>query len=234
MQSPEYDWRLPPPPGTAAKPSWIVNFTDRMIGGIQSLYHRIGEALDRLFKWLFRRNAEASRPGGPPSTGLHWSIYVLSGAVVAAAIWIVWRKRRLGRAKAGSAAVSALPVRLDDEDLSADRLPEERWNELAEQSLREGNARLALRALYLASLAWLGRREYLAIDPGKTNREYELELRRRARAFPEARGLFAKNVAAFERAWYGMHEVAGDDVGEFRRRTDGLKSVLAAPQEAGA
>ena len=94
--------------------------------------------------------------------------------------------------------------------------------------------RLALRAFYLGSLAWLGRREYLAIDPGKTNREYEVELRRRARAFPEARGLFAANVAAFERAWYGMHDVGGDDVTEFRRRVEHMKTALAPPAGAAA
>jgi hypothetical protein len=53
---------------------------------------------------------------------------------------------------------------------------------LAARSLEERNFRFALRAYYLANLAWLGRRELLTIHPGKTNREYELELRRKARS----------------------------------------------------
>jgi hypothetical protein len=167
-------------------------------------------------------------PGEPPSAGLHWSVYVLMGVVVLAAAWLVWRKLRARRAPPEIAAGAVAAIRLDAEDLSADRLPEEKWNELAERSLREGNPRLALRAFYLASLAWLGRREFLALHPGKTNREYELELRRRARAFPDARGLFAANVAAFEGAWYGMHEVGSADVGEFRGRIEGIKAKLGA------
>jgi hypothetical protein len=113
-------------------------------------------------------------------------------------------------------------------------LPEERWLELADECLREENFRLALRALYLANLAWLGWCEFLTIDAGKTNREYELELKRRARAFPEARGLFTGNVAAFERAWYGLHEVSREDVGEFRGRVDQMKAILPASHKRAA
>jgi hypothetical protein len=119
-------------------------------------------------------------------------------------------------------------IRLDADDLTADRLPEERWLELAERALTEQNLRLALRAFYLASLAWLGRSELISIHPGKTNREYEVELRRRLRTLPEARALFGANVAAFERAWYGLHDVAIDDIGEFRSRSDQMKSLLPA------
>ena len=63
----------------------------------------------------------------------------------------------------------------------------------------------------MASLAWLGRREVLSIHPGKTNHDYEIELNRRTREFPAARGLFAGNVAAFERAWYGLYAVSAEE-----------------------
>ena len=99
------------------------------------------------------------------------------------------------------------PVNLRDDHLLANQFPEDRWMALAEDSARQGDLRSALRALYLANLAWLGRGEWIAIHPGKTNREYELEVRRKARGFPEACALFAANIASFERAWYGMHEV---------------------------
>ena len=123
-------------------------------------------------------------------------------------------------------------VRLDAEDLTADRLPEESWLELAARSLGERNFRFALRAYYLANLAWLGRNQFLTIHPGKTNREYELELRRKARAFAEARQLFAANIVAFERAWYGEHDVSADNAAEFRERIERIKQALAAPQGA--
>src|SRR5207244_12646346 len=87
------------------------------------------------------------------------------------------------------------------------------------------NYRLAIRAWYLAHLAWLGRHELIAIHPGKTNREYEKELRRRARGVTGAPQLFAVNMAAFERTWYGMHQVSAADAAEFRDRMDQMKAL---------
>jgi hypothetical protein len=129
---------------------------------------------------------------------------------------------------APAAGAGAIAIHLGADNLSADLLPEEQWLELAERSLREENFRFALRAFYLAALAWLGRRELIAIHPGKTNREYELELRRRAREFPETRDLFAASIVSFERAWYGMHEVSRDEVGQFARRIGRMKEGVAA------
>jgi hypothetical protein len=125
-------------------------------------------------------------------------------------------------------------VRLDATDLSADRLPEEEWLALAEESLARGEPRLALRALYLANLAWLGRMGWVGIHPGKTNREYMLELRRRGRAAPGVFDLFAANVAAFERAWYGLHDVTADDIGAFRERVRDMKSRVPAREGVAA
>jgi hypothetical protein len=228
MRNPAYDWRLPPPPGSVAKPSWLISFADRIIQGVQSAFEYLGELLKRLFEWIFHRGTAVSVPGAPPSAGLHWSVWVLMGVVVLAAVWIVSRRLRSRRAPAPGETGAAAAIPLDADDLSVGRLPEEKWNELAEASLQNGNTRLALRAFYLASLAWLGRREFLVLHPGKTNREYELELRRRARAFPDARGLFTANVAAFERAWYGMHEVRAEEIGEFRGRVERMKSKMGA------
>ncbi len=228
MQNPAYDWRLPPPSGAVAKPSWLVSFIDRMVLGTQAVFHQVGEWLKRLFEALSGRSTPVAIPGAPPSAGLHWSLYVLMTVVIMAAIWIVWRKLRMKhpRAKNASEVVQAVPLEADR--LTADRLPEEKWNELAEQSLRAGDGRIALRAFYLASLAWLGRREFLALDPGKTDREYELELQRRARGYPDARKLFSANTAAFERAWYGMHEVRPEEIGAFRGRIEDMKAKLGA------
>jgi hypothetical protein len=81
-------------------------------------------------------------------------------------------------------------------------------------------------------LAWLGRNQWIAIHPGKTNREYELEVRRRAREFPEALALFAVNVAGFERAWYGRHSVGAEDVDAFRQRLRRIKAAMTPAVQA--
>ncbi len=125
-------------------------------------------------------------------------------------------------------------MRLEDESVTPDQLPEDEWIAMAENCIGERNYQLALRAFYLANLAWLGRREWIAIHPGKTNREYEGDLRRRARSFPEARALFAENLAAFERSWYGLYPVTLEAVEHFRGRTGRMKALLVQPETVAA
>jgi hypothetical protein len=228
----EYDWRLPPPGAAADRPvSWFVKVTDRIVDSLSAAKDAIGNFIHSLFDWLKRQLdlIPSAPPGALPSTGLHHGISILIAAVVLFAGWIAWRRRWFGRARPKMTAVHSLPaINLEAEDLTADRLPEESWLDLAARSLEERNFRSALRAFYLANLAWLGRRELLAIHPGKTNHEYEIELRRKARSFAEARRLFSVNVAAFERAWYGLHEVTAADADEFRRRVDAMKQGVPA------
>jgi len=58
-------------------------------------------------------------------------------------------------------------------------------------------------------------------------------VRRRARDFPEARAMFAVNVASFERAWYGRHSVTVEDTDAFRDRLRQIKAAMA-PKEMAA
>jgi hypothetical protein len=238
VQRAEYAWHNPPP---AAKPGgkmpWIVSVTDRMVHAMKDGLSALGKLIVKVLEWIFDHLGvhPNSQGGALPGGGLHWSLYAAMGIIIAALIWVVWRRRLFARRKAKPAAGEPVPVvRLDEEGLTADRLPEAAWLEMAEQKLREENFLLALRAFYLANLAWLGQSEFLAIHPGKTNHEYEIELRRRGRPFPEARDLFAANIATFERAWYGRHEVSREQVEEFRDRAAAMKRVLAPPREVAA
>ncbi len=228
MQSPEYNWRIPPPANSASGTPWIVLATDRAIAAVQSALKWLWRHIEKLLRWIFGGlGVGETQEGRAPAAALHWSVWVMIGLALAMAGWVMWRARNLRRKKAKPAARrSADAIHLDDEGLTADRLPEAGWIEMAERAMAEGNPRLALRAFYLANLAWLGRREFLGIHPGKTNREFELELRRRAREAPEARELFSANVRAFERAWYGMHEVFREDAERFRQRADEIKTLL--------
>jgi hypothetical protein len=234
MQSHEYDWRLPRAVASPAKSSWLVRLADHMVAGMKAVSDAVGNAISRFLRWISGNHEVLPQSGAPPPAGLYRSLYAITGVVLVAALAILWRRKARKQTVAGASGSLATVIRLDAEDLTADRLPEERWLELADECLREANFRLALRAHYLANLAWLGRSEFLTIDAGKTNREYELELKRRARAFPEARGLFAGNVAAFERAWYGLHEVGPEDVGEFRDRVAGMKAILPVAEGVAA
>jgi hypothetical protein len=230
MQSPEYNWRFPPPAESASDTPWIILATDRAIAAAQAALRWLGRALEKVLRWIFGGlGLGQGQSGQAPAAALHWSVWAMIGLALAMAGWVLWRARRLRRRKAKTAGrPSAAGVRLDDEGLTADRLPEAGWIEMAERAMAEGNLRLALRAFYLANLAWLGRHEFLGIHPGKTNREFEMELRRRAREAPEARERFSANVRAFERAWYGMHEVFHEDAIEFRQRAEEIKTLLGA------
>jgi hypothetical protein len=235
MQASDYAWRNPPPaPQATGKMPWIVAVTDRMITALKNGLKAIGKLIMRIIAWIFDQLNVRPMPqgGGLPGAGLDRSLYVLIGIILAVLAWVIWRRRLFQRRKSKPAGAEAVPVvRLEEEGLTADLLPEEAWMELAEQCLREENFRLALRAFFLANLAWLGRLEFLVIHPGKTDREYELELRRRARPFPEGRDLFGANIASFERAWYGRHEVSREQVEEFRERSAAMKNILAEPSQ---
>ena len=227
LQSPEYDWRSAPArtPGVP----WLVAATDRFADSLKEAMRTAGDALERFIEWLRDRLRPAPNPNAaaPPGAALHWSIYLLIATMLALAALITWRLRRAGSTRTRAPVVTGAAISLQDEDLLPDRLPEERWIALAENCGRQGDFRSALRALYLANLAWLGHREMIAIHPGKTNREYEMEVRRKARAFPEACSLFASNIASFERAWYGMHDVTAGDTDLFRRHLQEMKAAVA-------
>ena len=229
MQAPEYDWRFPP--ATAAAPTgWVASLAERVITAVRNAAEAAGRLLSRLVRWLIDRlfPRGAGQPGAPPpGRGLDWTVAALLVFVVAAGALFAWQRRHArGRAKPAPSTEAAAAVRLDSPDLSADALSEDQWLEVAEHYLAEQNFRFALRALYLSSLAWLGRREFLAIHPGKTNYEYEREFKRRTRGFAGACALFSANVAAFERAWYGLHAVTADEAQEFRRTANELRQTL--------
>ena len=230
MQAPEYGWRIPPPPrsGLAGRP-WALQLADKVLDALNSMWRAIARGIKSLFEWLFGKlgNSPSPQGGAAPGAGLHWSVYLLMAAVAAAAIWIVLRRRRASRSVKAPPLPSSVAIRIDADGVSADQLPEERWIEIALDCLRRKEYRLALRAYYLASLAWLGQRGFVSIHAGKTNREYELELRRKARQFAEARSLFGANIAAFEAAWYGLHEVSDENVAAFHARLEGIKRGMA-------
>ena len=227
-QSPEYDWRNPPL-DSGSRESWIVTATDRALLAVRSFLRSVGSLIGRFLRWVFQSSGSSSVPGAAPKISLPVSLCILTTLMlVLCGVLLRWYRasRRPAESAPSGGPLAASP--LDAADVNPLDLPEQGWIEMAEGSLRDGNWRLAMRAFYLASLSWLGRRELIAIHPGKTNREYEMELRRRTRAAPRMRELFAGNVAAYERCWYGMHDPLPEDVAEFRRRSDDMKVAIEA------
>jgi hypothetical protein len=104
-------------------------------------------------------------------------------------------------------------------------MPEASWMQLADEWMAKGDCRLALRALYLAGLNYLGQRNVVSIRKWKSGIDYRRELDRRSRSNPEISPDFANNVRVFERGWYGKHPVDPEMIADF---TSGLTRIKAA------
>ncbi|MBT8368387.1 MAG: hypothetical protein KJP23_27150, partial [Deltaproteobacteria bacterium] len=104
---------------------------------------------------------------------------------------------------------------LSDESIKADDLSTNRWLTLAGELVEKGELRLAMRALYLATLAHLAERDFITIEVYKSNREYERELKRRAHEHQYLLSIFSNSLNLFERVWYGMYRIVKSDFDDF-------------------
>ncbi|HEY8240764.1 MAG TPA: DUF4129 domain-containing protein, partial [Kiritimatiellia bacterium] len=163
---------------------------------------------------LNRKLHGGDESGGNWLSGLNALTWILLGAVCLALGWMLWQAWRRRVPRTGVADVEALQpvVDVEDENVLASQMPEDEWIALAEKLRREGDWRKALRAYFLAFLAWLARRELIEIRRSKSNREYARELDRRARRRPALVALFGENVIRFERSWYGRDAVTEADL----------------------
>jgi hypothetical protein len=223
IHRPEFTWRLPrslrPPENN---PNWFIRATESFLDATARGARQIGRWVDQLMTWLGEK-LKSMLPGlggnqpGPDSRKLRALLYALLAAVAVLLGWLLWRVvRSKKQARAAAAVPLAAPaVELSDADLEADQQPLDQWLQLARDCMARQELRLALRALYLAGLAYLAERSLIAVQRGKSNQDYARELRRKSRATPELLTLFVQNMGVFERTWYGMHSVDRGIVEQF-------------------
>jgi hypothetical protein len=145
--------------------------------------------------------------------------------VLGVQLFRMW-KRRLPVA---AAALGATPkIDLKSDQVIATQLAEDEWLRLAQEKIDAGEYRLALRALFLATLAHLGERRMIAIAKSKSNGDYVRELALRARDRPELRRSFDEQSRVFDRSWYGWHEVTNDLLEQFRGNHQRIVSDVPA------
>ena len=221
----EFAWRAPRAV-TTEKAEAFHSFFDNFSRWWQERQAALGRWFEAILKKYFkgRRTQDDATPDSA-STGLDPAtlralLYTLIGLLAAALAVLAWRHRRhirRGVVEGIAAPTASGPTPdLTDDSLLASQLPEDEWLQLARSLLAGGDRRLALRALYLSVLAALGERGLLAIARHKSNRDYLLELRRRARDRDEVQGAFARNVGRFERVWYGEHPADDALLAEFQ------------------
>jgi hypothetical protein len=232
LRRPEFAWRLPRasrPDGNAVSDQGLLRaFLEGVGETLLAILKPVGRWISSVIGWIGRYlRLPPLRPGGGTTwiATLHGTLTLLLAAlavVLTLVLWRVWRRRRARRGET-LASPAAPMVDLADERTQADQLPESGWLRLARELLQRGELRLALRAFYLASLALLAERSLLTLAKFKSNRDYELELRRRAHALPQLVSRFADNVAVFDRIWYGGHDVNTPLLTQFVRNVDGLR-----------
>ncbi len=227
LASPQYGWNIQREVAQQ-KESWFVRFTDSLGARLSQVRAAIGRAIDRLVEW-FRKMFETPPPQnqGPPARGaIRGELYIAVALVLLAAVFLIWRGRAALARKQIAVPVGPATISLAGDTVTADQLPEQGWYLLADECISKAQFRLGLRALYLANLAGLADERWIAIHPGKTDHEYENELRRRARAFPDACQLFSLNIGLFERVWYGDYPVSLEHCQAFRNRAQQMKREM--------
>lgn len=222
----EYSWRLPRERFGENEGGPVAQFFRSAVDEIREWFGKVAELVDKgirkLARWLLGRDfitdEREERTPMDWETAMRGMIYILSGLVVLMLILLAvraLRRRGRSRAEADVDGIRAASVDLESEEIVASQLPEDEWMKLAREQIERGDFRLAVRALFLASLASLGERELLRIEKSKSNSDYQRELRMRARSNAELNEAFAENVGTFERAWYGLHGVSREIVDLF-------------------
>ncbi len=226
----EYAWRAPREKAApaAAKKSWLGTWLDGAGDTIVKFISGAFDQLGRFVRWMRDLISPPSlpTPSGPAIdwVGLSKAVLVILGAALVAVLtWLLVRTLRQRRKLVVAAAAAPIVPDLRSEDVVADQLPEDGWLVLAREHAARGELALALRAAWLASLAHLGQRELIRIARHKSNRDYERELRRRARDRTPLLDAFDDNLLSVERAWYGRHEVSADSYARFAKNHERIR-----------
>ncbi|MEO7794927.1 MAG: DUF4129 domain-containing protein [Thermoanaerobaculia bacterium] len=209
----EFAWRLPRAQGEESA-GFFAGLTRPILEATRRWVSWTADRVSALFEWLrerlrIREPHPTRSPGGFGGigwTGLLFALVALLG--FAGTILLLRRRRRRpeeSKEQAERAIDPAFAALLAD-DVAAAALPSDQWMAAARDLLSRGDARGAVRAAYLATLAFLANERLVTPSRFKSNRDYQRELARRARDRPGVADLFAEGVAAFERVWYGTHD----------------------------
>ena len=220
----KYAWRLRRPKEQEdpnKEKSFAAKAVEKIWSWVRGAGEWVWEMAEKIWDFLFPRGDSGDGGGGSDSDGsggggrtesgwvslLRYLVYAALGGIVILLIVVFWK--RLKRSQAAEANVSAAelpPVDLEDENVTADDLPESGWLDLARRLIDQGDSRLALRAMYLASLAMLADKSRISIAKFKSNMDYQRELSRRCHSMPKLLDAFGRNVGVFEAVWYGTRQ----------------------------
>jgi len=224
MSRREFAWRMPreaiAPDESKEKGPFeaAVDWLVEMLGkGIKKIRYWITKLLEWLEGMLPKPDKQTHKSTGNWITPVRVVLSILLILLLAILAYIfvrIWQRRRIRPVEIVSTVAVPTPD-LTDESVKADDLSTNRWLAMAGELAEKGEFRLAMRALYLATLAHLADCELLTIEVYKSNREYERELKRRAHEHQELLAVFSTSLNFFERVWYGMYRIAKPDFDDF-------------------
>ncbi len=211
LARPEFAWRLPRDAEPAgADSATVLDLALRWFGRqVATIGRAVRRLLDHIETWLRSREIEPSdlaehshRTDWVRPTA--WAVAAAAALVLVTGILRAARRRAPPPSATNEAAATAA---LDAETTLATSRPSDEWMLLALERAAAGDHRRAVRALFLAMLAHLAAAGWIEVRPSRTNRDYCIELARRAAAPESIRRRFAHWVNVFERCWYGTHMV---------------------------
>ncbi|MBV8895325.1 MAG: DUF4129 domain-containing protein [Acidobacteriaceae bacterium] len=234
FRDPANVWNLPAVQHKNQKKDAFTAFMDSVANTIDRIWDAILTSISNAMEWLRHvfSNADqsAKEKSKPVSTRdatvvLACFAALLLGGMVFAAL----QRRRQPKIQL-TAAVNTIANKIDLSNDDADPLdqPVKEWRSLAQQYRASGEFRLALRALYLETLATLAEHKLVSPARGKTNADYARELQRRGKRFgAEFVSVFLANTEIFERSWYGDHPANDQLVDTFDRNVTALRKQLS-------
>lgn len=215
-----FAWHLPKVKGSGQMGFFedLFRATNELVTGLAG---SVMKALDRFATWLsgsIRWGPGPAHDAGGAGSVLDARLLAVTvlALVAAAAGLLALRLLRARRAAPAPVPVALPPVDLLAPEVPADSREPDEWLALGQEWLGKGDARRALRALYLAALAALSRGERVRLAPHKTNGDYVAELARRSPRSSDLPSLFAALAREFDRAWYGEHPVDAASLERFR------------------
>ena len=224
LQNPAFAWRSPRAAQKPQVPGWL----EALQKGTRSIFRGINRGFRSFFDWLeglANGNALPTGGGAAPVRGLRTSSYLVIGLCLAIILGLFIRQWRAGPAPVAQAvAIAPAAIELTDETLLPTDRPEDEWTLLGRDLLARGESRLALRALYLGSLAYLAQQQWIQVHRGKSNLDYLKELCRRAKGLEEVQAKFTSNLHLYERSWYGEHVATTEIVNDFLANLERIKA----------
>jgi hypothetical protein len=229
LQSSEFQWRFGREGGGEEADSWLGSMIRSISKWFNEMLDALGRLIGSLIDWLRGGDKDISASHhAPASAWLAALPKLVMGLVVVLIVglaWMLWKNWKQAR-QTVTVEAEALPppVNLESENVLASQLPENEWLLLAREKMDAGELRLALRALFLATLAHLGEKRLLQIGRSKSNGDYVRELGWRARGRDQLSEGFAQQVRTFDRVWYGWHEVSHELMARFQEQHERITS----------